>query len=164
MLGRFASLLVRSRLRREIDLVWSTGEPRRYWRDGQPYLEQLSLDPGHVRLDRLVGGGIPLLASHEKNCAAVIGVLEAAWVLEGRAYATARFLSRGIDPLADRHFEKVRDQVLTNVSMGYTVHKWEKTEGVGMPFWRAVEWDLEEISLVAVNMNPLAKVIAVRGR
>src|SRR5262245_42527058 len=50
---------------RTVDLVFTTGagvERYDYWKD-ERYIETLSLDPAHVRLDRLNAGG-PVLDSH----------------------------------------------------------------------------------------------------
>src|SRR4051794_26605329 len=58
-----------------IELVWTTGAVglRFDWWDGEYYLEELSLDEGAVRLDRL-NGGAPLLDSHEDyTLASVLG-------------------------------------------------------------------------------------------
>src|SRR3954469_24466617 len=50
---------------RTVDLVFSTGAAvERYdWMSGTRYVEKLSLDPAHVRLDRL-NSGAPLLDTH----------------------------------------------------------------------------------------------------
>src|SRR5262245_36445759 len=50
---------------RVVDVVFSTGAAveRRDYFSGQPYLERLSLDRGHVNLDRL-NNGAPVLDSH----------------------------------------------------------------------------------------------------
>ncbi|RYE80715.1 MAG: peptidase S14, partial [Oxalobacteraceae bacterium] len=74
---------------RTFETVWTTGaRVRRYdWWTGTYYLEELSLDPAHVRLDRM-NGGAPLLNSHQQwDLSSVLGVTEKAWMeaTEGRS-------------------------------------------------------------------------------
>ena len=59
---------------RTVEVVWSAGaRVRRATFFGEPYDEELSLDPAHVRLDRL-NAGAPFLKVHEiDTLAAVIG-------------------------------------------------------------------------------------------
>ena len=51
---------------RTVDLIFSTGAAvdRVDWWTGQRYVEKLSLDPAHVRLERL-NAGAPLLDTHD---------------------------------------------------------------------------------------------------
>ncbi len=85
---------------RTVEVVWSTGaEVRRNdpW-TGKPYIERLSLEPGHVDLSRLESGA-PLLDSHAAfTLAVIIGVVERAWIETGAAgpegRAVIRFSSR----------------------------------------------------------------------
>jgi hypothetical protein len=71
--------------RRTVEVVWSTGAAVRRsdpW-TGKPYDEQLSLEPGHVDLSRLMNGA-PLLDSHAAHAlAGIIGVVERAWLADG---------------------------------------------------------------------------------
>src|ERR671925_1615105 len=60
---------------RTVELTWSTGAKvlRGFW---EPFWEELSLDPKHVRLARL-NTGAPLLDTHNMfELRAVIGVVE----------------------------------------------------------------------------------------
>lgn len=59
---------------RTVEVVWSAGaRVRRATFFGEPYDEELSLDPAHVRLDRL-NAGAPFLKVHELDTLdAVIG-------------------------------------------------------------------------------------------
>jgi hypothetical protein len=64
---------------RTVDLTFSTGAGvlRTDWYSGKQYLEVLSMDPAHVRLDRL-NAGAPLLDSHSAwSVGDVLGVVEA---------------------------------------------------------------------------------------
>src|SRR5690349_1310717 len=89
---------------RTVDLVWTTGARvlRGFW---DRYWEELSLDPKHVRMERL-NSGAPLLADHIASTQTTIGVVEAASLQKKRGVATVRFVKAGVDPEADRVFEK----------------------------------------------------------
>jgi hypothetical protein len=67
--------------KRTVDLVWTTGaRVKRYdWMRDRYYWEELSLDPKHVRMERLQSGKAPLLDSHARwDLRSVIGVVETA--------------------------------------------------------------------------------------
>lgn len=70
---------------RTIEVTWSTGSEvtRRDWMSGNQYVEALSMEPKHVRLDRL-NAGAPLLDSHSSyRVASVLGVVERAKLERG---------------------------------------------------------------------------------
>jgi HK97 family phage prohead protease len=141
--------------RRTVDLVWTTGARvlRSNW--GERFWEELSLDPAHVRMGRL-NAGAPLLADHNgRDLRTVLGVVESATLQKGRGVALVRFARAGVDPEADRVFAKVADGVLRNVSVGYRIHKLEKTEESAdkIPVFRAVDWEPVEISLVPIGAD-----------
>ena len=82
---------------RSIEVVWSTGaRVRRQPLFGEPFDEELSMDPGSVRLDRLNAGG-PLLKVHDtRTLDAIIGsvVPGSARIDQGRGVARVRFSER----------------------------------------------------------------------
>lgn len=132
---------------RTVDLVWSTGAPVR--RSGYPtdYIEELSLAPGAVRLDRL-NKGAPLLDTHENmSLAAVIGVVERAWIEGGKGRATVRFSDRpDVEPI----WRDVQAGILRNISVGYRTHKTERDDTGEVPVERAVDWEPFELSIVPI--------------
>ena len=101
--------------KRTVQLTWTTGA--RVLRGSyDPYWEELSLDPKHVRLDRLRSGSAPLLANHSSGSLDdVIGVVESAQLDAGgvRGSATVRF-DRGA--AGEEAYRKVSDGILRNVS------------------------------------------------
>jgi HK97 family phage prohead protease len=143
---------------RTVDLVWTTGARvlRGFW---DRFWEELSLDPKHVRMERL-NAGAPLLSDHTASTRTTIGVVESATLQKKRGVATVRFLRAGVDPEADRVFEKVADGVLKGVSVGYRIHKLEKTEESAdkIPVMRAVDWEPMEISITPVGADEGAGV------
>lgn len=145
---------------RNVELVWTTGAgvTRRDWWTGERYIEELSLAPGHVRLERLQNGA-PLLANHDQfDLDAVIGVTERADIVGGKGTATVRFAQT---EEGEKALGMVRDGVLRNVSVGYIVHRYEKTdppaEG-GLPTWLAIDWEPAEISICPIGADPGAQV------
>jgi phage head maturation protease len=111
--------------KRTVDVIWTTGARvlRGYF---DQFWEELSLDPKHVRMDRL-NGGAPLLDSHDGySLDGVIGVVESARLEEGQGVATVRFAKAEDDPRADKIFRKVKDGIIRNVSVGYQINKMEK--------------------------------------
>lgn len=144
---------------RTVELTWTTGaQVRRYdWLDG-PYMEELSLDPKAIRMDRL-NGGAPLLANHRSHSLEnVIGVVEKAWLDGDQGRATVRFSDReDVQPI----ISDVRSGILRNISVGYTVHEYEvekPSERGGMPTYRAIDWEPMEISVVPIGADSLAQI------
>ena len=141
---------------RTVDVVWTTGAQvkRSDWARGD-YIEELSLQPDHVRLDRL-NKGAPLLDSHENwSLRSVLGVVERAWLNGNEGRATVRFSKRAeVEPI----FQDVRDGILRNISVGYRKHKTERDETGTVPVERAVDWEPYELSLVSIPADAAAQV------
>jgi len=157
---------------RTVEVVFTTGArvKRQGW-FSPPYFEELSLDKGHVRLDRL-NGGAPLLDSHgsfDMSLDDVIGVVEegTARVENGRGLARVRF-SRG--ERGEGAFREVKDGILRNISVGYQIHKMKRikdelaeesedsdSEDV-IPVFRAIDWEPHELSLVPIPADAAAQV------
>ena len=80
-----------------IEVVWSTGSRvRRQPLFGEPFDEELSMDPASVRLERLNAGG-PVLKVHDtSSLESVIGsvIPGSARVENGRGIARVRFSDR----------------------------------------------------------------------
>jgi hypothetical protein len=141
---------------RTVDVVWTTGAQvkRSDWARGD-YIEELSLSPDAVRLDRL-NRGAPLLDSHENfSLRSVLGVVERAWLNGNEGRATVRFSKRAeVEPI----FQDVRDGILRNISVGYRKHKTERDESGTTPVERAVDWEPYELSLVPIPADAAAQV------
>lgn len=140
---------------RTVELVWSTGAKvkRSPW-FGEPFFEELSMDPKHIRMDRL-NSGAPLLENHNSwSVDSVIGVVERAWVEKGLGKATVRFSK---DPKSDEVFNKVRDGILRNISVGYRVHTFEKQKSEDeIKTYRATDWEPFEVSVVPIGADAAA--------
>lgn len=144
--------------KRTVDVVWTTGAKvlRSSWYDGSSY-EELSLDPKHVRLDRL-NSGAPFLADHYGSTDNVRAVIERAWIENGKGIAAVRFPAEGVSAESDKLFALIRDGIIQNVSVGYRTYRSEKVEGGDekIPTFRATDWEPYEISAVAMGADPNA--------
>ncbi len=142
---------------RTIDVVWSTGaRVRRNPFFGDPFDEELAMDPRAVRLDRL-NAGAALLKVHDASVLdSIIGsvVPGSARIDRGRGVARVRFSERAeVEPL----WKDVEAGHIRAVSIGYQVHRFEVTKQAGAPeLWRAVDWTPFEISAVPIGADPAA--------
>jgi hypothetical protein len=144
------------------DLVFSTGAPVERWDpwSGKRYIEKLSLDPAHVRLDRL-NAGAPLLNSHSAwDLSDVIGVIEEGSAKLSGKKGTAKARLSAHDDVA-RIRQDVKDRVLRNVSVGYRVYRFEEVSPAkenALPIRTATDWEPFEVSLVPMGADPGARV------
>lgn len=142
---------------RTVEVIWSAGaRVRRSSLFGEPYDEELSLDPAHVRLDRL-NAGAPFLKVHEIDTLdAVIGsvVPGSARIENGRGIALVRISERAdVEPI----WRDIQAGHIRAVSIGYQVHRFEVTKPeAGRELWRAVDWTPFEVSAVPVGADPAA--------
>lgn len=144
---------------RTVELTWSTGFKglRSGW-DGN-YYEELCMDSKCVDMSRLQSGA-PLLDAHDSySNRSVIGVVEKAWLDGNQGKALVRFAK---DPISDDIFQKVKDKILRNVSVGYQVRKYEDVTLKGEPIQtlRATNWQPREISIVPIGFDPNAQIRA----
>lgn len=146
------------------DVTFTTEAPvKRYdWNNGTYYNEVLSFEKGHVNLDRL-NNGANVLDNHNMYGSvsnAVLGVVERAWVEDGKGAATIRFSNR---PEVQGIVQDVKDGILKNISIGYSITKLLKEEEEGtIPTYRAIEWEPYEISVVAIPADANAQVRSIQ--
>lgn len=120
---------------------------------GEIYSLRLGLADGQARLGRLAGA--PVLDSHATfSIRDQIGVVERAWVQEGRLLARLRFSEREeVEPI----WRDVAAGIVRNVSIGAMIYRREKQpDGV----WLATDWEPMEVSLVPVPADPKAMVLS----
>lgn len=144
---------------RRVKLSFSSEEPyvRSSWFD-DPWVEILGHDKSEVDMGRLSTGGAPLLYNHSSHGRDNhIGVVEKAWIENGRGYAEVRFSKRAD---VDGVWNDVKDGILTGVSVGYKInerqlikeHKDQPNE------YRVVRWEPMEISMVPLAADPTVGV------
>jgi hypothetical protein len=142
---------------RTVEVIWSAGaRVRRASFFGEPYDEELSLDPAHVRLERL-NAGAPFLKVHEIDTLdAVIGsvVPGSVRIENGRGVAQVRISERAdVEPI----WRDIQAGHIRAVSIGYQVHRFDISKpDSGRELWRAVDWTPFEISAVPVGADPAA--------
>lgn len=142
---------------RTVEITWTTGAKGRRWSwDIGSYMEELEVSESAVRLERL-NNGAPFLNTHSTwDLGDVIGVVERAWLEGGEGRALVRFSQReDVEPI----FRDVRDGILRNISVGYSVHRYEMTEEPDdkLPTYRAVDWEPMELSLVPIGFDDGSK-------
>lgn len=145
---------------RTVELIFSTGAAvtrMDFW-TGKRYIEVLSLDAAHIRLDRL-NSGAPLLDAHSSwSVTHQLGAVvpDSAVITKKDARATVRFSKRAeVDPI----WQDVRDGIIRNVSVGYRVHKFEETQAKdGAITRKAIDWEPFEISMVPIGADAGARV------
>lgn len=87
-----------------------------------------------------------LLCNHNPD--EQIGVVERAWIQDGKGYCEVRF-SKGED--GEECFQDVQDGIRTKVSVGYRVHALRLTgETGGVETYRVTSWEPYEVSLVSI--------------
>lgn len=149
--------------KRTVELCWTTGaKGLRYdWYNDTYYYEELDVSESSIRLDRMRNGA-PLLDCHRAyDNSSVIGIVESVRLEGGKGYCTVRFAEGDED--ADEIWNKVRQGILRNVSVGYTVHKYERIAADPnsedrRPTYRAVDWEPKEVSIVPIGFDSEATV------
>lgn len=156
MMTRTAPVTTVNAAARTADLVWTTGAGvQRYdWYNDRYYMEELSLDPAHVRMGRLQSGRAPLLNTHGRyDLSDVMGVVRTASLAANQGTATAEFSKRDdVQP----YFQDVQDGIIGNVSVGYSVYEYDRIPPTldGQPWiYRAIDWEPSEISLVPIGAD-----------
>lgn len=137
--------------KRTVDLTFSTGAPveRVDWGTGERFIERLSMDPAHVRLERL-NNGAPLLDTHGGySIASMLGAVVpgTAKMVAGQGRGTVQFSRRAeVEPV----WRDVQDGIVSSVSVGYRVHAYEEraAKAGALKTRTAVDWEPYEVSMV----------------
>lgn len=139
-------------------LVNSGEKVMRYGWEGLYWLT-LSMNPAHVRFDRLNSGAVPLMKDHAAySIDEQLGVVESAQLEKGRLFAECRMASDETKYLA-----RLAEGTLRNVSPGVFVYKLKDVtpEGASTKEFLAVDWEPYEISMVAVPADKNAQVLSL---
>lgn len=138
---------------RRVEMIWYTGVtvPRYSWTEGA-YNLVLSMDPRHVKLDRL-NSGAPILNNHGDwdGVEGQLGVVERGWLEDGKGKAVARFSTRQ-DAKLEGVWHDIETGILRNLSVGAAIyHKKDITkEGEALKTYLATSWEPLEISVVPI--------------
>ena len=145
-----------------VEVCWSVGAAglRFDWYDGGYYIEQLSMEPGAVRLDRLNAGASVLDSHSSYELASVIGsiVPGSVRIENGQGLARIRFAST---PDVADIVTKIKEGHIRSLSVGYNVYEFQRTEREGQhPHMLATDWEPVEVSFVSVPFDADAQVRA----
>lgn len=140
---------------RTFEAVWTTGaRVLRYdWWENRYFWEELGLDDGEVRMDRLNTGAAPFQAMHRmQELGDQIGVVERVWwegVGADRVGVALVRLSKR-ESVTDI-WQDIVDGILRSLSVGYFVYGVRVLElsVEGVDVWRVVDWEPYELSLVS---------------
>lgn len=142
---------------RTIEAVWTTGaRVRRYdWWADEWYDEELEVSERAVDMSRLGSGAAPVLDSHRAHgLDNQIGVVVRAWLDGDVGRAVIRFSNR---PELAGLIDDIRSGIVRNISVGYSVRKYEITQTQGeVKLYRAVDWQPHELSFVTVPADAAA--------
>lgn len=147
--------------KRTIELSWYTGARiQRFSFMNGPYKLQFSMDPKAVRLGRM-NNGAPLKGGHRDHddLSGVFGVIEKAWLEDGKGRALARFSERAdVEP----YFQDVKAGIIRNVSMEAMMHRVEEVtqKGDEEQSFLATDWEPMAVALVAVGADADAHALA----
>lgn len=147
---------------RTVELVFTTSKPVRMYgftdRGFEEFNETLSMEAGHVDLDRMKRGA-PLLDSHDRfgGLGKQLGVVEDVWVEGDELHGRVRFSKRDdVEPF----YQDVKDGIIRNASIGYRVYKYQdiSEDDDKIRTLKATRWEGFEISLVTVPADSSAQV------
>ena len=145
--------------KRTVEAIWSAGAPvKRHSFDEGDFMEELSMDPAHVRLERL-NAGASLLDNHgQYSIASRLGavVKGSAQIRNGVASCQIKFSTR---QEAQTLLNDLANGIPISLSVGYRVHAFERTEGEDneIPVLRAIDWEPFEISAVCIPADIAAQ-------
>jgi hypothetical protein len=143
---------------RTVEVVFATENPvsQSYYDWGRDtyvtFTEILSMNPAHVRMERITGGA-PVLNNHSRweGVKGQLGKVEKAWLSGTEARAILRFSNRS-DVV--EIWNDVVDGILTGISVGYRVYAYEITRKEGeLDVYRAVDWEPFEVSFAPVQAD-----------
>lgn len=124
---------------RSVSASIASETPVRMWGD---WKEVLSHEPGAMRMGQRQKS-LPLLLDHDSS--KIVGVVENLRQEGRRTYATLRFAS---DDEGEKAFRRVKERILTNISVGYSVY--ERSENKEQRVATETDWEIYEVSLVAM--------------
>jgi len=144
---------------RTVEVIFATETAVRTYDWDEGVIDEILIcDPLNGDLTRL-NSGAPALDNHQKwgkTAEAVVGVVESARIENGSGYAKIRFGKSDDDT---KLMEKVRDGIVTGVSVGYNVYEYQVTRKDGeVPKYRATKWMPTEISFTPVQADVNSRV------
>ncbi|WP_068310460.1 phage major capsid protein [Polycladidibacter hongkongensis] len=132
-----------------LELSFSSDAPVRQWWG----VEILGHESDEIDLAFMGSGRAPLLIDHRASVDSQVGVIERVQISAGKGRAWVRF---GKSARALEIRQRVLDGELTNVSVGYRIHKarLEEENDSDLDVYRVTRWTPHEISIVPVPADP----------
>lgn len=145
--------------RRTVEVVFSTGAVVRQpiFEAGEFFMARTRIQVDDASIDlTMLNEGAPVLNGHmDFSAADTIGVVEEAWISEGTARARLRFAgTEDVEPV----WQRVRDGILRQVSVGGEITSAEWTEDDGGRLYLITGFVPREISMVPLGADPGAVV------
>lgn len=143
---------------REVDLVASTGatvvRTRMDGWDMKRYDEELVISEAAVNLARL-NDGAAVLDSHDAygGISASLGIVQRAWIEDGKLMANIRLHAKGVSPAADAVAGMIQGGTAPKISIGYSLDKVRVIEPKSAKEnerWIVERWTPFEISFVTI--------------
>jgi hypothetical protein len=150
---------------RTVEVIFATETAVRTfdWDSYEMVDEVLICMPENGDLKRL-NNGAPALDNHNrygKTADNVVGVVSDARFENGAGVAKIRFGNSESDT---ELMNKVRDKIVTGVSVGYNVYEYQVTRTEGKtPLYRATKWEATEISFTPVQADVNSRVRSEEG-
>jgi hypothetical protein len=140
------------------DVVFATENPilRNYWWAEEKFYEVLVCDRRNMVCDRLDGGLVPLLDTHNNYSITNQYGIERNWKIENKeCRATIEYTSQ---TQKQDLWPDIENKVIRNVSVWPRILKYERIPNAqdpinGIPTYRAVLWEAMEISLCPVQVD-----------
>ena len=139
-------------------MVFYGGSPvyRFDWMSGQEYMLLFDLTPKSVDLSRMAGA--PVLADHWRSTDRIVGVIERAWIENGKAMAEYTLSET---PDTENVRAKIEQKIIRQVSMEAVVSETEDVtlKGAKMRSFMATKWQPQAVALVPVGADPAAQLL-----
>lgn len=139
---------------RTIDVQFYSGTPvsRYSWQTGKSYTLICKVTPEACDLSRFNKGANVINSHNTYDLSSILGVIEKAWLKDGKGYATLRFSTR---PDVEPFWQDIKDGIIQNVSMGIVVLEYEiSVDKDGYETWTATKWQPFELSFLSVPADP----------
>lgn len=150
---------------RTVEVIFATETAVRTfdWENYEAIDEILVCDSMNGDLSRL-NAGAPALDNHNRHGSTdenVVGVVSDARFENGQGLAKIRF---GMSEKDTNLMNKVRDKIVTGVSVGYNVYEYQVTRSEGQkPVYKATKWEATEISFAPVQADINSRVRSENG-
>jgi len=145
------------------DVVFATENPvlRSPWWSDETFYEVLVCDKKCIRAERLDGGMVPLLDMHSGYSVTTQYGIERSWSIVNKE-CRAKIQYSLQDGKADL-WKDIEGGIIKNISVGAKIYQYERvpnTDPKKTPTYRAIDWEVNEISMATVQLDYKSSVRA----